>query len=46
MRKLNNKLSKLDTFEKVQVSIFSSVMLILTGVVFNWAINGFVTMAF
>jgi len=46
MKKINNKFNKLDTFEKVQVSIFGSIMTLLAGVVLNWGLQGFVTMAF
>ena len=46
MKKLNNKFNKLDTFEKIQVSIFGSIMTLLAGVVLNWGLQGFVTMAF
>lgn len=41
-----NTFKQLDTFEKVQLTIFSFVMFGLVSVVGQWAINGFVTASF
>tara|TARA_Y100000289_G_C3819029_1_gene97708 strand:- start:217 stop:366 length:150 start_codon:yes stop_codon:yes gene_type:complete len=41
-----NNFKQLDTFEKVQLTIFSVVMFSLLSVVGQWALNGFITASF
>jgi len=41
-----NTFKQLDTFEKVQVSIFGTIMTLLLGVVINWGVSGFITASF
>ena len=38
-----NNFKQLDTFEKVQLTIFSVVMFGLVSVVGQWALNGFIS---
>lgn len=41
-----NTFKQLDTFEKIQVSIFGTIMTLLLGVVINWGVSGFITASF